>query len=60
MATNQLLAHALEQLLARAKRQRDTEAASINMQVTTWLDASAANTALVRGTGDALRRWRQP
>jgi hypothetical protein len=60
MATNQLLSHALEQLLARAKRQRDTEAALINMQVTTWRDASAANTAFVTGTADALRRWRQP
>ena len=38
MATNQLLSHALEQLLARSKRQRDTEAATINMQLTTWRD----------------------
>jgi len=60
MATNQLLSHALEQLLARAKRQRDTEAATINMQVTTWRDAKAANAALVAGSGDALRTWRQP
>ena len=36
MAANQLLSHALEQLLARSKRQRDTEAATINMQLTTW------------------------
>jgi hypothetical protein len=60
MATNQLLSHALEQLLARAKRQRDTEASTINMQLVTWRDARAANKAFVAGTGDALRTWRQP
>jgi len=60
MAANQLLSHALEQLLARTKRERDTEAATINMQITTWRDAPAANAAFARGTGDALRTWRQP
>src|SRR5438132_1597085 len=60
MATNQLLSHALEQLLARSKRERDTEASTINMQLTSWRDASAANAAFVAGTGDALRTWRQP
>jgi len=60
MLSNQLLSHALEQLLARGKRQRDTEAATMNMQLTTWRDASAANAAFVAGTGDALRNWRQP
>src|SRR5438067_10812003 len=60
MAANQLLSHALEQLLARNKRERDTEAATINMQITTWRDAPAANAAFARGTGDALRTWRQP
>lgn len=59
MASNQLLSHALEQLLARSKRLRDTEAATINMQVVTWRDGQAANDAFVRGTGDALRTWRQ-
>jgi hypothetical protein len=38
-ATNQLLSHALEQLLARSKRFRDTEATSINMQLGMWRDA---------------------
>ena len=38
MASNQLLSHALEQLLARSKRLRDTEAATINMQLVTWRD----------------------
>ena len=59
-ATNQLLSHALEQLLARSKRFRDTEAASINMQLATWRDADAANRAFAAGVGDALRTWRQP
>lgn len=60
MAANQLLSHALEQMLARSKRLRDTEVATMNMQLTTWRDGRAANDALVRGTGDALRTWRQP
>src|SRR5690606_31884588 len=60
MAANQLLSHALEQMLARSKRLRDTEVATMNMQLTTWRDRRAANDALVRGTGDALRTWRQP
>ena len=38
MAANQLLSHALEQLLARSKRLRDTEAATMNMQLVTWRD----------------------
>lgn len=60
MATNQLLSHALEQLLARSKRLRDTEAATLNMQLVTWRDAAAANEAMRAGMGDALRTWRQP
>lgn len=60
MAANQLLSHALEQMLARSKRLRDTEAATMNMQLTTWRDGRAANDALARGTGDALSTWRQP
>jgi hypothetical protein len=60
MTANQLLSHALEQLLSRSKRQRDTEAATINMQVTTWRDGDAANRAFVAGTSNALRTWRQP
>jgi len=59
-ATNQLLSYALEQLLARSKRLRDTEAATMNMQLGAWRDAHHANRAFVAGTGDALRRWRQP
>ena len=60
MASNQLLSHALEQLLARGKRLRDTEATTMNMQLVTWRDARAANEAMVAGTADALRTWRQP
>lgn len=60
MLANQLLSHALEQLLARGKRLRDTEASTINMQLVTWRDGQAANDAFVAGTGDALRTWRQP
>lgn len=60
MAANQLLSHALEQLLARSKRQRDTEAATLNMQLVTWRDGEAANRAFRAGTGHALATWRQP
>ena len=60
MAANQLLSHAVEQLLARGKHLRDTEALTMNMQLTTWRDARRANEAMVAGTADALRTWRQP
>ena len=60
MAANQLLSHALEQLLARGKRLRDTEAQTMNMQLVTWRDGRVVNDAMVAGTGDALRTWRQP
>jgi len=60
MATNQLLSHALEQLLARSKRQRDTEASTLNMQIVTWRDGDSANRAFRAGVGDALASWRQP
>jgi hypothetical protein len=60
MAANQLLSHALEQLLARNKRERDTEADTINMQLTSWWKGRVVNEAFVAGAGDALRTWRQP
>jgi hypothetical protein len=60
MAANQLLSHALEQLLARTKRQRDTEASTLNMQLVTWRDGDAANNAFRAGMGHALATWRQP
>jgi len=59
-ARTQLLAAVVEQLAIDSKRTRDTEAATINMQLTTWRDREAANTAFGAGAGDALRTWRQP
>lgn len=60
MAANQLLSHAVEQLLARGKRLRDAEAATMNMQLTTWRESQKANAAMVNGSSEALRTWRQP
>ena len=60
MAANQLLSHTLEQLLARSKRLRDTEATTMNMQLVRWRDGRQANEAMAAGTGEALRVWRQP
>ncbi len=59
-ARGQLLAGVVEQLLVESKRSRDTDAAAMNMQLTTWRDGRAANEAFVVGSGDALRTWRQP
>lgn len=59
-ARGQLLAGVVEQLLVDSKRSRDTDAAAMNMQLTTWRDGRAANEAFVAGSGDALRTWRQP
>jgi hypothetical protein len=60
MATNQLLSHALEQLLIRGKRARDTEAVNMNMRLLGMRDGRAAGASLVRGAADDLRAWRQP
>ena len=60
MATNQLLSHALEQLLARSKRTRDTEAATMNMRLIGMRDGRTAGANLIQGTADDLRTWRQP
>lgn len=56
----QLLSGVVEQLLIEGKRARDTEAATLNMQLVAWRDRRAANTAFVSGSGEALRTWRQP
>jgi len=56
----QLLGGMVEQLLVEGKRARDTEAASMNMQLTAWRDRAAVNQAFAAGVGDALRTWRQP
>lgn len=60
MAANQLLSHAVEQLLARGKRLRDAEATTMNMQLMAWRDGRRANAAMVAGSSEALRTWRQP
>lgn len=59
-ARSQLLTAFVEQLLVDSKRDRDADAAAMNMQLVTWRDRRAANEAFVAGTGDALRTWRQP
>jgi len=59
-ARGQLLTGVVEQLLIENKRGRDADAAAMNMQLVTWRDRAAANEAMVAGTGDALRTWRQP
>jgi conjugal transfer/entry exclusion protein len=59
-ATNQLLSHALEQLLARGKRLRDTEAATMNMRFGSLRHGRTAGTSVVRGAANDLRTWRQP
>ena len=56
----QLLSGFVEQLLVEGKRARDTETSAMNMQLVTWRDRHAVNTAFVAGAGDALRSWRQP
>jgi hypothetical protein len=59
-ATNQLLSHALEQLLAQAKRKRDTEAATMNMRLGAMRDGGAVSRRFIAGSAAALRTWRQP
>jgi hypothetical protein len=58
-ARTQLLSALLEQVLVDSKRTRDSEAATLNMQIVQWRAARAVNEAFVAGTGDALRTWRQ-
>jgi hypothetical protein len=60
MAANQLLSHALEALLVRGKRQRDSEVANMNMRLGALRDGRAASASLVAGAGEDLRTWRQP
>jgi len=59
-ARSQLLTAFVEQLLVDSKRDRDADAAAMNMQLVTWRDRKAANEAFVAGAGEALRTWRQP
>jgi hypothetical protein len=60
MAANQLLSHSVEQLLARGKRLRDTEAATMNMRLGALRSGRVAGTSVVKGAADDLRTWRQP
>ena len=59
-ATNQLLSHVVEQMLARGKRLRDTEAATMNMRLANLRDGRAAGASLIAGAASDLRTWRQP
>lgn len=56
----QFLAAMVEQLLIDNKRDRDTEAAVMNMQLNRLRRGAAANVALIAGAADDLRHWRQP
>lgn len=58
-ARSELLIGLVEQLVVDTKRERDTHAAALNMQISQWANAVAAAGAF-SGTGDALRTWRQP
>ena len=55
----QFLTGIVEQLLVDNKRSRDTETAVMNMQLLRLRDGRAANSSLIAGAGDDLRRWRQ-
>lgn len=56
----QFLTAVVEQLLVDNKRARDTEAATMNMQLERLRSGPAANHAVIAGATDALRSWRQP
>lgn len=58
-ARSELLIGMVEQLVVDTKRERDTHAAALNMQMSQWVNAVTAAGAF-SGTGDALRTWRQP
>lgn len=58
-ARSDLLIGLVEQLAVDTKRERDTHAAALNMQLAQWANAKAAAVAF-SGTGDALKTWRQP
>src|SRR4029077_6087943 len=63
VATNQLLSHALEQLLARSKRMRDAEAALMNMRLGGLRDrprpGGRAHEHAAWRVAVRPRRWRQ-
>lgn len=59
-ARTELMIGLVEQLLADTKRERDTHASALNMQLAQWRSQQDAKDPLSTGTGDALRTWRQP
>jgi len=56
----QFLSGIVEQLLVDSKRARDAEVAAMNMQLGALRDARQARAALLAGTAEDLRVWRQP
>lgn len=56
----QFLTATVEQLLVDNKRARDTEAATMDMQLERLRWGPQANATVVAGAADALRNWRQP
>ncbi len=59
-ATNQVISHALEQLLAQSKRKRDTEVATMNMRLVSMQQGRDFSRGYIEGSAEALRSWRQP
>jgi hypothetical protein len=59
-ASNQLLSHALEQLLAQGKRRRDAEVATMNMRLEMMQHGRDVGRSYIEGSAEALRTWRQP
>jgi len=56
----ELLTALTEQLLVDAKRNRDTEAAAMNMQLGRLTRGRAVAASLLAGSADDFRTWRQP
>jgi hypothetical protein len=58
-ARSTLLVALVEHLAVDTKRERDTYAAALNMQLSQWARAGLGSATSAR-TGDALQTWRQP
>ena len=58
-ARSTLLVALVEQLAVDTKRDRDTYASALNMQLSQWARTGLGDATSSR-TGDALRSWRQP
>lgn len=56
----ELLAALTEQLLVDSKRDRDSEAAAMNMQLGRLMRGRAVAASLLAGSADDFRSWRQP